>query len=123
MKKIVNLGIVFLLLALLPSCYYDNVEDLYPDPLPCDTSDVSYSGTIAVIMQDNCNSCHGSGFPQGGVVTDNYEDLKVVAENGKLWGAVNREEGYSPMPKNRPKLNDCDLTKIRIWIDNGALND
>lgn len=123
MKKSINLGISIILLAFLQSCYYDNVEDLYPTPLPCDTSIVTYSGSIAIIMQDNCNACHASGFPQGGVVTDNYNDLKTIADNGKLWGAVNHEEGYSPMPKNKPKLNDCDLSKIKIWIDNGALDD
>lgn len=110
-------------MALMQSCYYDNEEDLYPDAPVCDTLDVRYSADVAIIMQNNCNACHGSGFPQAGIITDNYDDLKVIAENGKLWGAVNHEDGYSPMPQDRPKLNDCDLSKIRIWINNGALND
>lgn len=123
MKKIINIGFVIVLMAFLQSCYYDNVEELYPDALPCDTSNVGYSETITTIMENNCNGCHSSGFPQGGIITDNYDDLKVIADNGKLWGAVNHDEGYSPMPQNRPKLNDCDLSQIRIWIENGALDD
>jgi hypothetical protein len=47
----------------------------------------------------------------------------VVVDNGRFWGAINHEDGYSPMPQNLPKLNDCDLKKIRTWIDEGALND
>jgi len=123
MKQLIKLGIVVLLISFLQSCYYDNEEELYPQVVPCDTSNVTYSGEVAIVMLDNCNSCHGGAFPQGGIVTDNYSDLKVIAENGKLWGAVNHEDGYSAMPQNRPKLNDCDLSIIRIWIDNGALDD
>ena len=57
------------------------------------------------------------------VITDTYDDLKIIADDGRFWGCVNHESGYSPMPNDRPKLNDCDLEKIRIWLDSGALND
>ncbi len=103
-------------------CYYDDVETLYPQVAGCDTTNVTYSATISAIMSTNCNSCHSGSAPQAGIKTDNYTDLKTIADNGKLWGAVNHESGYSPMPKDRPKLSDCDLDKIRIWIDGGALN-
>lgn len=107
----------------ITSCYYDNEEELYPQPVACDTINVSYSQTIAPIMDASCNFCHGQSFPSGNVITDNYSDLKTIADDGRLWGSVNHESGYSPMPKDRPKLNDCDLKKIEIWLDNGALND
>ena len=106
----------------LGGCYYDNEEDLYPIAMVCDTIYVTYSGTIAPIMANNCNTCHSSGAASGGIVTDNYDDLKINADNGRLWGAVNHDEGYVPMPQNGPKLNECNLAKIRIWIDEGALN-
>jgi len=103
-------------------CYYDDEDNLYPQVGGCDTSNVTYSATISVIMSSNCNSCHSGSTPQGNLKTDNYTDLKTIADNGKLWGAVNHENGFSQMPKDRPKLSDCDLSKIRIWIDGGALN-
>lgn len=115
-------GLLLFVVIFIQSCTWDNVEDLYPQAAECDTLNVTYSATISSIMANNCNGCHGSGFPQGGVITDNYEDLKIVADNGKLWGAVNHDEGYSAMPQNLPKLNECDLSKIRIWIDDGALD-
>lgn len=123
MKHLIKLGIVILIIGFLQSCYYDNEEELYPQAPDCDTTNVTYSSTMVKIMEDNCNACHGSSFPQGGIITDNYADLKIIADNGKLWGAINHDEGYSPMPQNMPKLNDCDLSKIRIWLDNGALDD
>lgn len=115
-------GLIILVMIFVQSCTWDNEEDLYPQAPECDTLNVTYSATISAIMADNCNGCHGSGFPQVGVITDNYEDLKIVAENGKLWGAVNHDEGYSPMPQNLPQLNECDLSKIRVWIDDGTLD-
>jgi hypothetical protein len=103
-------------------CYYDDEETLYPQVAGCDTTNVTYSATISAIMSTNCNSCHSGSAPQAGIKTDNYTDMKTIADNEKLWGSVNHETGYSPMPKDRPKLSDCDLSKIRIWIEGGALN-
>lgn len=106
----------------LNGCYYDDEDNLYPQIGGCDTTNVTYSATISTIMSSNCNSCHSGSAAQAGIKTDNYTDLKTIADNGKLWGAVNHETGFSPMPKDRPQLSDCDLSKIRIWIDNGSLN-
>jgi hypothetical protein len=114
-------GILLVIIG-LNGCTFDNEEDLYPQPPACDTLDVTYSGTIVPIMNDNCNDCHGGAAPLAGVRTDTYDGLKVIADNNHLWGVVNHEPGFSPMPKNLPKLNDCDLAKISLWLDNGALN-
>jgi len=107
----------------MTGCYYDNEEELYPQSAECDTLNVTYSGTIAPIMETSCNDCHGGSSPSANISTDTYDGLKEIADDGSLWGAVNHEDNYSPMPKDRPKLNDCDLKQIQIWIDNGALND
>ncbi len=124
MIKVFNYLMILGLLSLgMTSCYYDNEVELYPQPIECDTANVTYSATIAPIMSSNCNGCHGGSAPQGNVITDTYEGLKIIADDGRLWGAVNHKPGYLPMPNDRPKLNDCDLTKIGIWLDNGALND
>ena len=126
MKRAKHLFIktIFFLIGIagINSCYYDDVENLYPQIGGCDTTNVTYSGTIAQIMSNNCNSCHSGSAPESNVKTDNYTDLKTIADNGKLWGVVNHENGFSQMPKDRPKLSDCDLSKIRIWIEDGALN-
>lgn len=107
----------------LQSCYYDNEEFLYPQSAPCDTINVTYSGMVAPLLSNQCNSCHGGASPAGGVTTDNYSDLKILVDNGRFRGSVNHEDGYSKMPKDKPKLSECDLKKIDTWISNGALND
>lgn len=114
------MSILLVATVLMQSCYYDNEEDLYPESATCDTTGVTYSATIAPIMEANCNSCHNAVLPNAGVITDNYSDLKVIADNGQLRGATHHEQGYSPMPKNQAQLPGCDLAKIRIWLDDGA---
>jgi len=103
-------------------CYYDDEANLYPEIGGCDISNVTYSGTIAQIMSDNCNQCHDGSNANTTVRTDNYPNLKATYDSGRLWGSVNHDSGFSFMPKDRPKLSDCDLSKIWIWIDGGALD-
>jgi len=104
------------------SCYYDNEEELYPNPTSCDTTNITYSGTVVPILQNSCYSCHNSVNQQGGIVLDNYNDLQTIVNNGSFRGAINHLNGYSPMPKGGEKLNDCNLTLINKWLDDGAPN-
>ncbi|MCX6241225.1 MAG: hypothetical protein NTX43_05405 [Bacteroidetes bacterium] len=124
MKKIIyGIFVMSSLLLLFSSCYNDNEYDLYPFPTtPCDSSNVTYSGTISLIMTANCNVCHSAAVASGGIITDNYNDLSGLATNGMLWGGVNWESGFGPMPKGGSKLSSCDLGKIKKWINLGAPN-
>ncbi len=127
-KKINYLLIAPLMVAILiatNSCYYDNEEYLYADPAgpgSCDTTNVTYSGTVAPIMATYCNGCHNASSPSDGIIVDNYNDLIITVGNGSFWGSINHEAGFSPMPRNQPKLSDCNLLKIRKWLDDGAVN-
>jgi hypothetical protein len=123
MIKAASCILAFLVISYLySSCYYDKEEDLYPNyTQSCDTSNVTYSQTIAPIMAANCNVCHSTVLHSGGVVTENRDGLKIVADNGKLIPAV-EQTGFYPMPKGGNKLQDCDLAKINIWVRAGAPN-
>lgn len=111
-----------LISVLFSSCYYDNKDDLYPfDPsASCDTLNMTYNSDIKPILDNNCISCHIASNPSGGVILDTYNQVKIVADNGKLWGSVNHQSGYSPMPQGGAKLGDCDLNKIKAWINDGS---
>ncbi len=121
-KQRLMLAIIALLpVLMLHSCYYDNEEELYPGAgSNCDTMQVTYTATVAPILDQYCNACHKAG--SNNIVTDNYTTLKIIADDGRLWGVVNHETGFSPMPKNAAKLSSCDLLKIRKWLNDGALN-
>jgi Fe-S cluster biogenesis protein NfuA len=86
----------------------------------CDTANVTFSGTIVPILQGNCIGCHSAPVGSGGVILTTYADVLTVVNNGKLWGAVNFSPGFIGMPYNGSKMNDCNIAKIRIWINAGA---
>jgi hypothetical protein len=124
-KKISLLSITALLLILVQSCYYDKEDDLYPfTKTTCDTTNVTYSLTIAPIMAANCNSCHNNNtIANGGVKTDSWDQLSIVAKDGRLSNAVNWTGVASKnMPQGGSKLSDCDLSKINAWVNAGSLN-
>ncbi len=118
-----------LLLALiaLAGCYYDNEEELYPNPPECDTTNVTFSGTILPIIENNCKVCHGSGSQQGGILLEDYTSISAAAkipagQPGSLYGAVSHNPGNYPMPKGGLQLSDCNIKKIETWINAGTPN-
>lgn len=88
----------------------------------CDTINVTFSATIQPIIQNSCLGCHSGAAPSGGVRLENHSDVLAVANNGKLLGSIRHEQGYSAMPKNGAKLDECYITQIEKWIENGAPN-
>ena len=104
----------------LQSCYYDNVEELYPNAPACDTTNVSYANDVWPVINSNCTSCHSGGAPAGSVSLEDYDDIVVAANNGSLLGTIKHEDGWSPMPKGGGKLNDCDIAKIEKWVNDGT---
>jgi hypothetical protein len=88
----------------------------------CDTVNVTFSGTIKPILQNNCVGCHsGPGAPNGVNLTT-YNGAKAVALNGKLSGVVRHAPGFPAMPKGGAKLSDCKVAQIVAWINRGAPN-
>ena len=112
---------LFVLVVTITGCYSDNEEILYPQTV-CDTANVTFNRSIVPVLSANCTSCHGGNTPSAGIKLDNYAGVKIQADNGRLLGATTHATNYSPMPKNAPKMNTCNLTKIKKWLDGGALN-
>lgn len=88
----------------------------------CDTSNITYSGGVAPILITYCTGCHTGSSAGGGIVLTDYASVKTVVENGKLMGSINQTAGYSAMPKNSVKLNDCKMKVIQKWINSGYPN-
>lgn len=114
----------FAIITLCSSCYYDVEQELYPVLTnTCDTTTtVSYATFIAPLMQNNCNICHAQNVASGDVITDNYDAVKAIALDGTLYGTISHNDNYSAMPKDLDKLNLCDIQKVKLWIEDGALN-
>jgi mono/diheme cytochrome c family protein len=105
-------------------CYYDNEEDLYPPPavVVCDTSDVSYTAEILPLLQANCTGCHSGSAPSGNVNLEGHANVVAAANSGRLYGTIAHLSGFSPMPKGGSKLPNCQIVKLRAWINAGSPN-
>lgn len=88
----------------------------------CDTAIFTYSGAIKPIMDRKCVGCHNPSNLGGNIDLSTYTAVRAVALNGKLYGSVAQQPGYSPMPKNSPKLSDCEIKQVQKWIAAGSLN-
>lgn len=124
MKKILfacGLLSAFMLMLAMPSgCYYDNEEDRFPDA-SCDTVNMRYSVEVKEIMQANCYRCHlSSSSTYSGIPFETYDQVKVVADNGKLVGRIN--DAGAPMPQDEGLMSLCNRQKIEAWVNAGALN-
>jgi hypothetical protein len=89
---------------------------------PCDTVNMKYAANIEPILQVHCYSCHGNGNINGGVSLDTYNKVQQQASNGLLYNVISHASGYPAMPYQLPKLPDCDINKIKDWIDRGYQN-
>lgn len=88
----------------------------------CDTTNVTYSGTIQPIIAGNCIGCHSGGSPQGGLNFSSWSVLNQVASTGQLAGAIQHQSPFASMPPSGPGLSACNIDKMLIWIEDGAPN-
>lgn len=118
MNKIYILAAIFLI-SNWSSCYYDVEEELYPS-IECQTQNLSYTNDIVSILEQHCYNCHSAAANFGNVTLEGYTQLKSYVNSGQLLGVIRHEDGYSPMPKNAPKLRECEIAKIVAWVEAGA---
>lgn len=122
MKRIlISLTVAAIFSFFFVSCYYDNEEALYPTlSNACDTTNVTFSGTIAPILNNNCYSCHSNANASfgGGIRLQAIAD--VVTNSSRVVAAI-KQTGPFPMPPGG-KLSNCTVTQFDIWIRNGMPN-
>jgi cytochrome c553 len=88
----------------------------------CDSNFFKFAANIDPIMQKYCVGCHGGTAPSASINLSAYGGVRQQVLSGRLYGAVTHGSGYSAMPKNAPKLSDCQIAQIRKWIAAGYLN-
>lgn len=109
---------------LIANWILQGAENLTCDPnaTGCDTASVSYSMTIAPIIQNTCLGCHSGSAPSGGINMSSHSGLQAVALNGRLVGAISHDPGYTPMPQGGAQLSACTIAQISAWVEAGAPN-
>src|SRR5450759_293871 len=75
-RLIISIVSITMFLMFFVSCYYDNEEALYPvlNNL-CDTTNVTYSGTIFPILNNSCLGCHSVPATGGSILLSTYAEI------------------------------------------------
>ena len=117
-------SLIILLALIISACFYDNKEDLYQNIQPVECMDLSskYTADIVPILNEHCIRCHRNGRQDGNVNLEGYQNVKVFVDDGSLYGTTNHDNGYSPMPTSGIKIPYCQIEQVRLWIEQGALN-
>jgi hypothetical protein len=119
MKQLIIFIIILSILGV--SCFYDTEESLYPDLGSCDTTNVTYSGSIVPLLDNDCLSCHAAvvAAEKGGSINlEGYQNVYDVKEY--ILGSIRHESTSKPMPKDAAKLKDCLIQQFEIWVADGA---
>lgn len=120
-KRITSIYFLFVLTLIMYSCYYDNMEYLYPElNNNCDTTHVTFSGSVVPILQNNCWSCHSNSSSAsfgGNIRLQDYADISAMGD--RIRGAIKHESGYSAMPKNGGMIDACSIRQFDIWLSAG----
>jgi cytochrome c553 len=118
-------------IMLIVACSKSSEDSLTdPDPNPgggnnnCDTTTMSYQNDIVPILSANCYSCHGenSNSNSMGIILEGHSNLQPRAISGTLVGVITHASGFPAMPQNAGKLSECNINKIKAWVDAGALD-
>jgi mono/diheme cytochrome c family protein len=111
----------FTMVLLMQGCYYDKFQELHPSiSTGCDSSNATYSVQVAKIINTYCIGCHSGASASGGIMLDNYNNVKAQATSGLLMNAL-KGNGVPSMPPNT-HLDDCKIGTIQHWIRTGMPN-
>ncbi len=116
---------ITLLLSMASSCYYDSEQALYQYVgTECDTSNVTFSLDIAPLVLKSCASagCHDATTAASSIILENYTQIKRSVDSNRFYGSISHNPKYKPMPLGGQFLPQCDIDKIKVWIDGGALD-
>jgi hypothetical protein len=124
MKRLfISLATIAIFLLFFVSCYYDNEEALYPSlNNSCDTTNVTYSGTIAPMLNSYCTGCHSGSPPSGGISLTSFANVQAVTSSGLLMNALTGNGvPIMPLPPSG-SLPTCKIGQLQIWVRNGIPN-
>ncbi len=96
---------------------------------------VSFYKQIRPILQSNCQGCHQPAKPKGGYVLTDYDRMLIPGEGGEkpvvpgkpeashLLQQITPVKGEAEMPKGKPPLTDFEISLVKQWVAQGAVDD
>jgi cytochrome c5 len=90
MKNLIVITSIILLMFSSCSEGYIPIQQTTP------TGPISYQAQINPVVSSTCISCHSTSNPQGGLLLENYNQVRSATENGTLIQRIN--DVANPMP-------------------------
>lgn len=96
---------------------------------------VSFSASIAPLLVENCEGCHGTKKAEGSYRVDSFEfaigegDSELPGfvsgnpEDSEAFRRILSDDPGERMPLDRKKLSTAQIELLRRWIDEGAMFD
>ena len=81
----------------------------------CDTSNVTYAGSVEPIIAANCRNCHNPNNLNAGISLVTEAEVGTIVASGQL-NAVLRSTSGIKMPPTFD-LTECQIRTIEIWIN------
>lgn len=118
--------LVFMFTFILLGCVHFSVDNVIKPPpnadICYDTLDVSWSETVQPIINLNCvDGCHNPIIYSGYIDLSSYSSVVIFAAEGSLLNSILQNGLNAPMPYEAAKLDECDIAKIRNWVEAGFL--
>ena len=88
----------------------------------CDTTAVTYSGSLVPLLTTGCVTCHSGTSPDGGVDLTTHANVTGAVSYSNLMASIRQESGAAAMPPAGSALNDCEVRLFEIWIQEGMPN-
>jgi len=94
-----------------------------PDDTTCiPVAPISFASDVFPVIDKYCKGCHSGANPWAELFLRDYQEVKEVADSGRLVGVISHEIGFPQMPKDQDRLLQCDIDRIRMWVKEGAPN-
>lgn len=109
---------IFLSLLLFLSCTNDSESDL---TTPNTSITITYTNTVKSIIENNCNSCHGSPLLNGApMMLITYQNVKDAITNRDLISRISLpQDAAGMMPYGGTRLPQATIDQIINWKNNG----
>ena len=116
-------------------CWTCSASNLFAANAPVAGSKISFYQQVRPILQAQCAGCHHPRNPEGEYVVTEYshflkggesESVAIVPgkpDQSNLVKLITPDDGEAEMPKAKTPLSPEQITLIRAWIQQGAIND
>lgn len=88
----------------------------------CDTTAVTYSGSLLPLLNTTCVACHSGASPDGGVDLTTHANVVSAISYSNLMASIEHVAGAQAMPPAGNALSACQVQLFELWIADGMPN-